>query len=1267
MRRQHRGGQNARDWRREVAALATRQQESVFTYKFRLDCAPDDFDFGTASSAYNVTEGIGKGSLFGLVCAVHLSGFRLFSRAADTRQFRNTARYPSQRFADALKKHLGIENSRLTIQSVENVFSNPPRARDGATLGWSADTVARRLYGTWIGRAPGNDADPAALQLANGIGERLTQRYDGWKALADDVCGGLVVVDHHLATLGTDFPALSNLSPESELTPPNCTLAYDRESPFVDMANAEEIWLHQVVAVCAHRLRCDDPALDPASSSFASSLKNSIVTNQNNGLSWLFGRGLAYLRAKGCDEIAADLGVPSDAQCRIEQLKAFADALPPTNPLFKSETYAEFRGSVGGKLSSWISNYWKRLQELEKLHAQPPQISFPAALSGPNNAHLFSGQHVDAEGLKALCNRLPQRIGEAGEAVAVLLGEAEKVPALEHVTSVEEVAHEVAEVTGQVSMLQNRVEQEIERADGRNRLQELDELKPEVPTQLREPPKLNRISGGTVDAATELIRLEKQLNEAVVMRRTHFDRLATWAAEENGLDPFPAMAERERRALEDRHLNPARAEEQALRHLLNSIAAMSRRLSSATAGRVREAIVPLFVERREANLYFHNRTGSLYRHPFSTSRHQAYAIDIERAQATDWLAWMMERVSELREKLNAERADNAALLRDLLLIEEFTFTTRLGGLPERGIPAHLARPELGDLVRVPSLLAAQLSADEVGRDVAIRAFNLFNSGINGLLFRALRDSFIVRTKFQRLGCDKVFYVPKARAWVPPDTYLNAKGEIAAGLKLPEVKRDSADSIEVAATVEALSRSKFPEPGSRALLHQAPHDWYLEIDLRDRQPQAIRGLPLKKNTDGLQRWGAASNPAFRLVGPPSFKTWLDRALTHEDIKLGDYTLLLDQFYEQSLCLEGGCVRLSANPSQLRVEAAFPIIDARSLEAQGIDLLFDHIVAIDLGERRVGYAVFSLEEFLKNGGQDPIEVGSVAIPAFRRLMTAVRRHRRVRQPNQKVNQSYSKALQQFRENVVGDVCNRIDTLCERFRAFPILESSVANFETGARQLELIYGTVLRRYTYSNVAAHKSARSAYWYSANKWDHPYLFMRTWNKRRRDFSGPAKILSVYPGISVNPAGTSQTCHRCGRNAVRSIRDMPNSIEVAKNGEIVLGNGTIRLLERADYPNRELKAFRRHKERPPLNVPRKRGTRSRDDMQRILRRNMRQAPRSEMSPDTTQSRFTCMYVDCGYEGHADENAAVNIGRRFLERVAVNKSAARLRDLREKKK
>ena len=63
MRREYHGGQNARDWRRKVAALARGQKESVFTYKFKLDVRDGDVDFDAAARAYDVTEGIARGSL----------------------------------------------------------------------------------------------------------------------------------------------------------------------------------------------------------------------------------------------------------------------------------------------------------------------------------------------------------------------------------------------------------------------------------------------------------------------------------------------------------------------------------------------------------------------------------------------------------------------------------------------------------------------------------------------------------------------------------------------------------------------------------------------------------------------------------------------------------------------------------------------------------------------------------------------------------------------------------------------------------------------------------------------------------------------------------------------------------------------------------------------------------------------------------------------------------------------------------------------------
>ena len=48
--------------------------------------------------------------------------------------------------------------------------------------------------------------------------------------------------------------------------------------------------------------------------------------------------------------------------------------------------------------------------------------------------------------------------------------------------------------------------------------------------------------------------------------------------------------------------------------------------------------------------------------------------------------------------------------------------------------------------------------------------------------------------------------------------------------------------------------------------------------------------------------------------------------------------------------------------------------------------------------------------------------------------------------------------------------------------------------------------------------------------------------------------------------------------------------------------------------------------------------------------NLRRAPKSLQTKDTSQSQYFCVFKDCEYhniEQHADVNAAINIGRRFL--------------------
>jgi transposase len=53
-----------------------------------------------------------------------------------------------------------------------------------------------------------------------------------------------------------------------------------------------------------------------------------------------------------------------------------------------------------------------------------------------------------------------------------------------------------------------------------------------------------------------------------------------------------------------------------------------------------------------------------------------------------------------------------------------------------------------------------------------------------------------------------------------------------------------------------------------------------------------------------------------------------------------------------------------------------------------------------------------------------------------------------------------------------------------------------------------------------------------------------------------------------------------------------------------------------------------------------------------------------MSGDTSQARYFCLYNDCTFTGHADENAAINIGWRYLtERIDADASRKKLGELK----
>jgi hypothetical protein len=106
-------------------------------------------------------------------------------------------------------------------------------------------------------------------------------------------------------------------------------------------------------------------------------------------------------------------------------------------------------------------------------------------------------------------------------------------------------------------------------------------------------------------------------------------------------------------------------------------------------------------------------------------------------------------------------------------------------------------------------------------------------------------------------------------------------------------------------------------------------------------------------------------------------------------------------------------------------------------------------------------------------------------------------------------------------------------------------------------------------------------------------------------------------------------------------------VTIGNDGHVQTPVGEARLFVGSSYSEAEHQRAAREKRNLPLNAPARAGVTSLREAIGMARRSMRQRPSSSMSRDTTQSRFFCLFVDCGASHHADSGAAINVGRRFL--------------------
>jgi len=1271
-------GQKARQFRKALSGSASDpspdKRETVRTLAFPIDISPlGQRAFNEAAQLGNIVDGVtASGTLYGLLTTLLCTGFGVYSSAAERKKAEISSRRPDDPitpvlFQEQLKASTGLLIQGMSPLELFTEVSTRRRSNNKSDL--------RGLIDRWI-KADKDDGRSvefvvemqsylvAAMQTGGMTVFNLPERIDTIGRLVDSF---LNAKGFSLPSFEEAFTQIPDLTSESENFA-NSTVAFDPSAP--RQAGLDPLLrMHFIVARFwgeARRHGNGEKQLDKY-------IQSRVTTANGNGFSWLFNpkEGLGYLRDTSEETLIADFKMrgsidAAEAISIVQNVQSVARSIPGT-ALFVS-TYGPLHNSrsrVQGKLDSWISNYVSRLGELVDSVSKVGKLIFPEDLEGDAYRRFFLRSGVNVDALKVYGSELPMQAEKIRGSLEILQG---AIPFdSTAVESVDRFNRFLGELAGSLSAINKRIEdaREAEEADVPRDLPRHDWLKAGK--------KLNSISGGTPEYRLELCRLAESFRRLLAARADHFERVRRWASEQSIPfdNAFVAQEEYERRQeTEGREAAQRRREtftlrgsvaERARRQVLERLSRVCRNGSP----RLRRIAMGTYLEdgvcsRTILNRYFEAIQGGFYVAYRSRSRHDPYVVGSGFLRTFDPLAF----IGKLQGRLRSEGAGDYNS--DLLSLENLAIALRLGNVPG---------PVPGDLNRCVELasIAFRLPywANDPTRSItSLQLQYLFNMGyhsnLSGLATQLTRPGFRIAVSLSPYMKDqaRIQYSPKQGSWMPPRHYLHAGGSLEAPLKELGVPTEPGTDITLGLDVEKTARAivstleKNPSSLERrklaTILSQLPHDWVLHADLS--------GLGESRWTvkvqKGVIKSGASREGCIRLGGPPSYKTALDRALL--DGEISPPTIVIEREVRQTLD-EGKVIFKDVS---VRGFVNIPLAEPASTPPLLPRLR--NVLGVDLGETGIGFAVIEGTQLPNYEYSRAKLISSAFLPirSLRRLINEVNVYRRRTQPRQRYRDAFASPLKALREAAIADTVAAIDGLCAKYEAIPILESSVGAFETGSQRLKVIYESVLKYYRADNVDAHQAVRQHHFMGAWKWVHPF-FERP--ARRTEVRAShtrdqlqLRPLALFPGAVIHPAGTSRICSACKRNSFQALgryltSHSEGAVPITGKGCLSLDDGVVQFERPASVDPIERARLNRARLRRSF-APIDAGLYPRGQLFSLLAQSVRRPNPSRTAKDTTQSIFVCPYVDCAASRNADENAAENIARRWLERQGENQRA-----------
>ena len=1112
-------GQKARRFRARWAACAKQAEETIRTIKLPLEVEGRNIDSAAFAELHATLREMRPGTLGWLLLTVHSLGFRIFSRSEEVRGFLNSNLLGNDEYRGALRTATGVAADNLDPVHLYLRFRMVPRPRRGTLVPFTTQTIYEE-YVRYFSRAKPHQTDPALESLLSELAQRLValgswanvaakprQAFEAWDA---------VIRARGISVLPALGPRVQRFVCPGRATE-RATIAHDPLKPRLTLE--ADCALNLLVAVSLSQARTEGLVEIPELTQRVLQL---ILTDNYSGLSWLWGAGLRLLRDATCAQCGAWFGVDHETAAAL----TLAARSIPHDKVFGNDGFAAYRADVGGAMESWIRHYIDGLVRLdESLGTSPEPEELIGALRADRSQWLAMRAGTSAYELCTTIEEVRRSRSAAREALDRLLGKGPLPPSAADVKALEQYSQLAEGLHGLLFSLTARIEIESERAVARGDHEAvalLHSYRFKTPTWCVPPLKLRRM-GNLPDPVAQSEAAAADLAALGNVMSVHAERISVWC-NQSGVPmlPFDRIAQRHRRLLLEatsaRNAGKDDALLLAVREVLDRFGRIARRQPDHIARYILTAYedLEIFSRKEQLHRYFLSRQGVLHKHPLDRGVRPIIPIETGVLEKLDKL---LPAISEALRVLRRDVLEKSSRWEDLSAVVELErayYGIVLAGLPEI-LPSEVARPAAEPEFALPVMMERQLQAPFVNARVVRQLFNLYAGRLREISAILERKRFFVRHAFTRSRDNALVYVPKDLVWMPPERLRSTERPIGAAHKV--LCGCEADVVFPPQVLDRAAQSLLVERGVRDWLAQSPHDWYYT---GVRGGATVRGLRMSKA--GTAKRPRAYRGAFRLIGPSSMKTLLDKALLHQRVTVGDLQVIYDRHFVQEVVRgEGGGIQVVVREVGGSLTLAVPVREGRERSSAPISL--DRYLCVDLGEFGLGWTVFGAKT------HEEVASGFESVVSLRTFAKRIRAGRRPRERETCLGSTFDGGMDNARERIAGEIVHTIDGLLSRFRAFPVLEVRARGPLHERGEIERIHRMVVETYAFVDKDSASRRRRAHW-RGSMWTHPYL------RRKDPESDRGKPLNLFPGTVVPASGNSQTCSRCGRNAIETVRKM---------------------------------------------------------------------------------------------------------------------------------